>query len=421
MRLALTIAASFVPTVMYAQEAPPQTRKPVRGWFGAGRTAPGEGRALSLTGRVFGTFDSQVDTAYPDLQAGVRYDRKTRNRSMYFSAVTSHRKFAEFGGLSSFTHDAIAGFATSLGRRTRVQVDQSFRKSPFYLVTVLPRRLPEEPMESVQAPESSSDYALFRRPSSSLASGVSVTHFVARHSSLTFNYGLGQSRTDDSEFRTQDVKASFNQQLGRYAVARAGYGRRLTDRKGFSGSNEPGVTASHDIDVGIDYHRPLTLSRRTKVMVGTGSAIVPVESAHRYRFLATASLEREIGRTWKASLNYGRNVEFLETLTEPLLSDTFALRLGGRFSRRLDLAVSANLSRGAVGFDQKDVDDHRYDTYGGSARLRWAISRLVTSYGEYVTYSHGFGRNVQLPLGFGRDVKRSEVRVGLTVWAPLIR
>lgn len=424
-RLALAMAAcSAFPASLHGQE--PQTRKPVRGLFGSGRTGPGQGQALTLTGRVSETFDGEQDTSYPDLQAGVRYDRKTRNRSWYVTADTSRRQFAGFGGLSSVSHDMAAGFATSLGRRTRVQLDQSFRTSPFYLVTVLPRQMPEEPTESMSAPESASDYALFRRQTNSLTSGLAVTHLLARHSSVTFNYGLEQSHTDGTDFSAHYVKASFNQYLGRYAIARAGYARRLVDRHGLSTSNEPGVAASHDIDLGIDYNRPLSLSRRTTMVITTGSAIVPAEGrvsaqgGTHYRLLGTASLNREIGRTWKAALSYGRNLEFVETFTEPLLSDTVALRLDGSFTRRVDVAVSAGLSKGSVGFAAGDPD-HGYGTYGASARLRWAITRFVTTYGEYITYGHAFGSEVQVPGGFGRDVKRSEVRVGLTFWAPLIR
>jgi hypothetical protein len=136
--------------------------------------------------------------------------------------------------------------------------------------------------------------------------------------------------------------------------------------------------------------------------------------------LGTAALNHAIGRTWKTSVSYGRNLEFVETFTEPLLSDSVALNLGGRFNRKLDLAVSANFSTGSVGFASGDAANG-YGIYSGSARLRWAINRVVTGYGEYVAYGHVFDSGVQVPQGFGRDVKQSEIRVGLTVSAPLIR
>lgn len=441
-RLVLAVAAcSALPSLGHAQE--PQARKPVRGWFGSGRTGPGEGHALSLTGRVSETSDSQQDTSYPDLQGGIRYDRRSRNRSMYVTADTATRHYASFAGLSTATHDVAAGFSTSLGRRTRLRLDQSASRSPYYLVAVFAPQVPAESAFAAQEladaslaaqalaesapPEPAIDYAVFRRKTDSMTSALALSHSLGRHTAVTFNYGLGQSHTDDGNFKARYVEASFNHYLGRYAIARAGYTHRLTDRRGLSSSNEAGIVASHDIDLGIDYNRPLSLSRRTTMVITTGSAIVPATdvvvsgAGDRYRMLGMASLNHQMGRTWKAALSYGRNLEFVETFTQPLLSDTVALHLGGRFSRRLDLTVSANLSKGSVGFAADDPGNRGYGTYSGSARLRWAISRLATGYGEYVAYGHAFGSDVQVPQGFGREVKRSEIRVGVTVWAPLIR
>jgi hypothetical protein len=443
-RLILAMAAcSALSTLVHAQEPEPQMRRPLRGWLGSGRTGPGEGQALTLTGRVLETFDDQQDTSYPDLHAGIRYDRKSRHRSIYVTGDTSSRRFEGFGGLSTVNHDVAAGFATSLGRRTRVQFAQSASRSPYYLVTVFAPQVPAESVFAAQEleesalapqalaesapPEPAIDYAVFRRKTDSISSALGLTHSLGRHTAVAFNYALAQSHTDDSDFSARSVGASFNHYLGRYAIARAGYTYRLADRRGLSSSTEQGILTSHDIDFGIDYNRPLSLSRRTTMVISTGSAIVPATdvtaaaTGDRYRMLGVASLNHEMGRTWKAALSYGRNLEFAETLTEPLLSDNVALHLQGRFGRRLDLTVSANLAKGSVGFVAEEPGDHRYDTYSGSARLRWTINRLVKSYAEYITYSHAFGSGVQVPQGFGRDVRRSEIRVGLTAWAPLIR
>ena len=96
------------------------------------------------------------------------------------------------------------------------------------------------------------------------------------------------------------------------------------------------------------------------MVITTGSAIVPTEGSAQggahYRFLGTASLNREMGRTWKAALSYGRNLEFVETFTEPLLSDDVAFRLGGNFTRQVDVAVSAGISKGSVGFAAGDPE-----------------------------------------------------------------
>lgn len=443
-RLVLALVAfTALPALAHAQEPEPANRKPVRGWFGSGRTGPAAGQALTLTARVFETVEAQQDASYPDLQASIRYDGQSRNQSFYMTADASSRHFERFGGLSTVSHDVAAGFTTNLGRRTRLRFDQSVGRSPFYLVTVFaPQTLAESdfaaqaPAESTfdpQAlaeslpPQPAIDYAVSRRKTDSMTIALALTHSLARHTSVSLNYGRAQSRTDESDFTARYVGASFNHYLGRYAIARAGYTHRLANRRSLSSASEPGIVASHDLDFGIDYNRPLSLARRTTLVVSTGSAIVPaadvaaIGAGDHYRMLGTASLNHDMGRTWKAVLSYGRTLEFVETFKEPLLSDSVALHLRGHFSRQLDLTLSANLSKGSVGFVAEDPATHGYGTYSASGRLRWAISRLVKGYGEYLIYGHAFGNGVQLPQGFGHDVKRSEIRVGLTVWAPLIR
>ena len=409
----LMIGCGVCPSAVHGQSA----QTPVRGWLGSGRIGPGETQTLSLTGSLITPLGDTRELSAPALVGGIRYDRKTRSRSWYFAADSTHLRSEDFGGLASTSHDAAAGFSTALGRRTQVHFTQSFRSSPFYQVTVVPRELAEEPAEPM-APQAGTDYALFRQHTRSLSSGAAFSYLLARHTSLSVDYSIEQREIGSAGFTSQYVKAGVSHYLGRYAVARAGYARRLVDREGPA---ESFVADSHDIDGGIDYNRPWSLTRRTTMAITTSSAIVPVEGhGLHYRFLGAASLRRELGRSWNASLNYGRNLEFVETFAEPLLSDSVSASVQGHFHRRLDLAVTANLSKGAVGFAKEDAS-HGFDTYGGSARLRWTATRLISSYAEYVVYSHAFGTAVQMPVHFDRHAKRSEVRVGVTVWAPLIR
>ena len=417
MRVALAlVASSVIPAAVFAQETTP--RAPVRGWLASGRSGPREGQALSLTARALGQFGSR-ELGDAGLQAGIRYGRKTRNENLFVSAETSRWQFDQFGLDSSLSHDVAGSFTANLGRRTSVKLSENFRTTPFYQVEFAAREIQEQLAETTAPSESISDYSVFRRDTSSLTSAVTISHLLARHTSLSFDYAIDQRRTDDTRFISQYVKVGLSHSLGRYASAHAGYGRRIVDRRDLLTLAQSPVLGVHDIDLGIDYNRPLALSRRTKMMISTGSAVVPADGRQQYRLVGGASLLREMRRTWKASLNYGRNLEFVETFAQPLLSDTIALSLQGRFNRRLDLAILTNVSKGSIGF--ADNADHDYDSYGASARLRWSVTRLVSSYVEYVTYDHAFGEAVQMPIGFGRNAKRSEIRVGLSVWAPLIR
>src|SRR5204862_2967615 len=81
--------------------------------------------------------------------------------------------------------------------------------------------------------------------------------------------------------------------------------------------------AVHNIDAGLDYHRALSFSRRTKIDFATGSTIVNLPAAEgltssqlQYRVTGTAGLTRDMGRTWRARLGYNRGVGFWEAFRE---------------------------------------------------------------------------------------------------------
>ena len=90
--------------------------------------------------------------------------------------------------------------------------------------------------------------------------------------------------------------------------------------EGLYGPDE--ATRLHSFDVGIDFHKALSLSRRTTLSFGTGTtAFADVNGTHIYA-TGNATLTRELGRTWFATAAYNRDVSFLSTFREPVLSIT---------------------------------------------------------------------------------------------------
>ena len=79
-------------------------------------------------------------------------------------------------------------------------------------------------------------------------------------------------------------------------------------------------TAIHDIDVGVDYARPLSLTRRTTLDFGTGSSVVTMPTLDlgqeagatetQVRFVGDVGVTHEMGRTWRLRLGYNRGVGF---------------------------------------------------------------------------------------------------------------
>ena len=110
-----------------------------------------------------------------------------------------------------------------------------------------------------------------------------------------------------------------------------------------------GRPLTHDIDLGVDYARPLSLSRRTKLSFGSGSAVTPHNGGVAFNLTGNAMLTRQIGRTWQARVGVTRDVQLLEGFAEPVVANALAANVGGALRHRLMLSSSFTASRGAVG------------------------------------------------------------------------
>src|SRR5207247_3153031 len=100
----------------------------------------------------------------------------------------------------------------------------------------------------------------------------------------------------------------YSQRVSRYAGFHAGVGTRI----GVYGSLRDAIRIqTRDIDIGIDYDRPLSLSRRTTFTFSTGSSLVPDQGVTHYRVNGSATLTHAMGRTWTSRLQYSRALQLI--------------------------------------------------------------------------------------------------------------
>ena len=125
----------------------------------------------------------------------------------------------------------------------------------------------------------------------------------------------------------------------------------------------------HNIDIGIDYAKALSVSRRTHFSFTTGSALFYVNQGItnvsdrqlNFALLGTANLTHEMGRTWTSSIAYRRSLDFHEGFADPFLAQSVSADLRGLLSRRLSFASGAWYSSGVIGarHDQRVLHDRR--------------------------------------------------------------
>jgi len=175
---------------------------------------------------------------------------------------------------------------------------------------------------------------------------------------------------------------------------------------------------NQNVDVGIDYARPLSFSRRTTITFGSGTSIVTDQFRSYYRVLADAGLTREIGRTWSLNGTYHRGVQYVEGLGGPVYADTVQMQVHGLVARRLDLGMTGGYSNGAIALSTVDSG---YVTYTGAVTLRVALSRLVALDTQYAYYYYDFSSQATVLPGIPGRLRRNSLRVGFSGWFGLLR
>jgi hypothetical protein len=389
--------------------------------FGAARVNPRQRQVLTFTLTADAAMDTEKGAGeiaslgpHADLRGGLRYRRQHRSAGLSINATSGLQHYPRLSRVRAVTHSLDAGFSTSLGRHTKIQITQRAVQSPYFTMS-LPTDLVGA--DATDAAPLLTGYDLFRWNNLSLSTGVAVNQAVGRRSSVTIEYGSQRTRMEGGRFASHTARVGYNHQISRYATARLGYARELMARQTGAADLDLRARRSHDIDLGVDYNRPLSLSRRTKLAFRSGSSLVPSNGRTHVQLSGAASLSREIGRTWTTSLDYSRQVQFVETMAEPLLSDAVSLRVQGLPLRRLHVSVSASTSMGQVGFG---AGDREYDTHHAAVRARWTFHRFLAVYADSSYYSHRFGAAVAFAPGVQRYADRREVRFGLTTWVPLL-
>lgn len=429
--LAASVQAHAQPQQQEPQQ-PQQARRPFRGLFGGDASTTGSGQNLTATGSLVAGYDDNVlgdqgggqsrsalqqSGVYSGLQGGLLYSMQTEALTLSLDGGTSARYYPDLQDLIGLDYRAGASLGWRIGRTT-VHAAESFNYAPNFSLQFVPPMTPLVP-DALPLPAldlGGADYQVATRVLLRSQTNVGIVTQVGKSSSLGFSYSYGYAGSQEGEggplMRSQSASGRFEQQLTRYAGVRLGYGYREVRT-----SLSPEITSSHDIDVGINYGRPLSISRRTTLTFGTGSSVVANHDRTLFRLSGAANLEHEMGRTWTARLGYQRGLRFLDGFADPTYGDSVSATAAGHVSRRVDLSFSAAYSSGQIGLTAAGSS---FGMYVGNAKLQFALSRFLAAYVQGLYYHYDFGDGVRLPSGVSNALDRQGVRIGLTSSVPLL-
>jgi hypothetical protein len=353
---------------------------------------------------------------YSNLESSLRYSRERRDRRLTIDVPDAVRYYHAASGLVTANHDGGVAFTYPLWRRSRVSASQRIEYTPYSEFNVLPALSPALSIDAAATRSaSSSDYAIARQPAFTLDSGVQFAQQIGARSTLTLGYDRRSVAFPGASARdlvAEGANIRYSRHVSRYVGFHAGLGTRI----GVYGSARDATRIqTRDVDIGIDYDRPMSLSRRTTFTFSTGSSLVPAGGATHYRLNGSATLTHAMGRTWSSSLQYSRALQFVEAFPEPFLSDSIAARVHGTASRRVSVAVSGGYATGVIG---TATSGGTLATYTATSELAVAVNRHMAVSADYMRYYYRLGQQMLL-AAFPARLDRQTARVGLKIWLPV--
>jgi hypothetical protein len=413
----LTLLAC-VPAAAQTQQPPTRPERPYRGIFASG--VDNSGQALTAQATLSGGYDDNIlaqasnsasprrqggEGAFGQLSGGLNYTLNASRAAFNAAAGTSQRYYPSLENEFFRTYNASIGGSVQALTKPGVILHQSVIYQPFTFLSAFPDAIdPVAGASSVPEP----DFVPLARQYVAYAGGAELSHKLSGRT--TFDMSYDYRVTDRQSFNSwrQSGGAGFVVNMTRDLGLRLGY--RYTQAH----YNER-VVEVHRPDIGLDFRRALSLTRRTSLTFGAGTEGTVVNETTRWRVNGNASVAHEIGRSWSAAGAYQRGTYFVDTLSEPVYGDTASFTVGGLVTRRIQLQSVIGATIGNVGY----ASERDFDSYRGTLALSTALNRFINVGVNYAYYRYIFDPLVELEPGVPRDINRQSVSAQVTFWAPI--
>jgi hypothetical protein len=422
----------------------------------SGRQAPGTvGQTLNVSLAMAAAYDSdlsveasaasfligpQLITNSNQLLGSGRYQWRARDvqlRADGSSLWVHDRQTGRIGGLN---HSAAGNLTARLPRRITLLVDQTVTYSDSPLYRLFPQVAATDGGEARQARPAATDSLANDFRAYSYNAQATLVKALTRRSnfsvSATGEHGVTirrNMRDDQSELTAVGLSTRFNRMMTKNARATARYGLRAGR---FPDASAPLFTAltsgrvlrlsEQTAEIGMTYTRPVSVTRQLVLDAVIGGAVLspldqPLTGRLRftdsYRLVGNANATYTFAKTWQLGASYRRGIDYVQGLSEPVLTDGFSGRMEGRLNRRMALLASAGYVSGASALLR---GSSAFDTYTSDVRLNVTMGRAFTPYLQYVYYLWDFRRYGPLVAGLPPALERNGLRVGFTLAVPTL-
>jgi len=412
--------------VSAAEAQAPRPERPYRGLFGSGGGSSDQ--QLTLSGSLGAGYTTSapgtVDT-FGELRGGgegstvatgsaaLNYSLSRTKVSFGASYSTGVSYFAEAPEPLATSNGGTFNMAVKTSRHSELTLAESLSYHPYYSVASFPG-LGAQPFGRPVLPEDIGSARSQNHWTSS--SSATFAYDMTRRTKLSFMYSGFRSTLifGESDVSSQSGSARMTYNLARGLDARVGYGYT---RGTYGDAVSTPDVEGHSIDAGVDFNRALSISRRVRLSFGTGSTAFKYRDETHYYVTGNAQLIRELGRSWNATLSYGRSASIEDTYLQPVTSDSVTAGVGGLINRRVQFQSSVGASRGDVGFVRSA---NGFNASYVSAGVTLGLTRALGAGIDYAYYRYRFERNVDVRFGLSSQANQQSLRVYLTTSLPLM-
>lgn len=359
---------------------------------------------------------SRIDSGMiGSINAAALFEQRTSRVTARLRSTGTYQQYLQAPYVGGTTVDS--GASVSLRVATRLGLDGSLNHlyTPYFQFHR--QYLPPSPA-GVLAPPSNPYVATVVESHTYDAVG-GFTSYYAKHSTLSASFSRRETRftqAPDADVTAHGIRGLWTRQWHRDFRLRLGYGRERIRQAALPESNY-----LHEfIDAGVDFERPLSLSRRTTLAFTTETSVVRKPGTGRhYRLNGRVILSSWLGRAWQASLHGSRLTEFLPGFVEPLFSDNAGASVTGLLSRRMELILTAMAGKGVFGTDESVFERPRFTLANSTAQLNVAFTRHLGLFGQHAFYFYEMppGASPVAPLD---RLSRHTIMLGITAWIPVL-
>jgi hypothetical protein len=429
------LAVALACSIIVAAPAAAQTTR--NGLFAATRAGADVKDRLTFQMSLSESLDSEVPVEFRSLQPGNlavgRYSNVFSGTADY---LHSQRHVDLRGSASSYLRYNYALRETVVGPQSgqlgatfhlpgtgSLSVGEDASYSPSYLYELFPGDVAQEP--EAPAPVNP-DYRIDTAKSYSYRSRAALSYGdgIGTRVSATAEYRLADYRGHAirPDLNDYEAGATISHAPSRSKSFSAGYYRR----SGRYGSNP--WTNGQELRLGLRLSPALSVSRRvtfdvtvTPTLVDRPTSAIAADDAlpapaeqRRYLVQGSAGVNYPFKLTWTMSAGYRRGVDYLAVLTEPVVSDAGTVGLAGIIGRRAMITVDARYGTSAALLAQQG---QRLRTATGDARFRFALSRSIALFTEYLYYYYDRGAQRVLAADLPDAYDQHSVRIGVMLFA----